>query len=163
MSGAKPNRKTITIERTFNAPIEDVWALWTTADGIESWWGPEGFRVKVRKLELRPGGDLHYDMIATAPAQIAYMKKAGMPLAQETRAFYADVTPPRRLAFTHIVDFVPGVETYESSTIVELAARGSDTQLVLTVEAMHDEQWTNMAVMGWQSELDKLAKTLATK
>ena len=54
------SRRMITIERTFNAAIEDVWALWTTADGIESWWGPEGFRVKVRKLELRPGGALHY-------------------------------------------------------------------------------------------------------
>src|SRR5207344_676779 len=38
------SRRMITIERTFNAAIEDVWALWTTADGIESWWGPEGFR-----------------------------------------------------------------------------------------------------------------------
>ena len=63
-------RRMITIERTFNAAIEDVWALWTTADGIESWWGPEGFRVKVRKLELRAGGALHYDMIAAGPDQI---------------------------------------------------------------------------------------------
>jgi hypothetical protein len=77
-------RRTITIERTFNAPIEDVWTLWTTADGIESWWGPEGFRVAVRKLELRAGGALHYDMIAVAPDQIAYMKKAGMPVSSPT-------------------------------------------------------------------------------
>jgi len=156
-------RKTLTIERTFNAPVADVWELWTTVDGIESWWGPDGFKVKVKKLELRPDGALHYDMIATGPDQIAYMKKAGMPVSQPCRAYYTEVTPTRRLAFTHIVDFVPGVESYESATVVELAARGSDTHLVLTVEAMHDEEWTNKAVSGWQSELGKLAAALTRK
>ena len=153
----------ITIERTFHAAIEDVWALWTTADGIESWWGPEGFRVKVRTLELRPGGALHYDMIAVGPDQIAFMKKAGMPLSQLTRATYKEVKPHARLAFDCVVDFVPGVEPYETATVVELTARGAGTDLVLTIEAMHDEQWTQMAVMGWESELGKLAQTLAKK
>jgi uncharacterized protein YndB with AHSA1/START domain len=157
------SRRMITIERTFNAAIEDVWALWTTADGIESWWGPEGFRVKVRALELRPGGALHYDMIAVGPEQIAFMKKAGMPLSQPTRATYKDVKPHTRLAFDCFVDFVPGVEPYETATVVELAPRGADTHLVLTIEAMHDERWTQMAVMGWESELGKLTQALAKK
>ena len=38
------SRRMIKIERTFNAAIEDVWTLWTTVDGIESWWGPDGPR-----------------------------------------------------------------------------------------------------------------------
>ena len=78
-------RNPVVLERTFTAAIDDVWALWTTKDGIESWWGPEGFTVKVRKLELRPGGELLYAMIATGPEQIAFMKQAGMPLSTETR------------------------------------------------------------------------------
>jgi hypothetical protein len=32
--------------------------------------------------------------------------------------------------------------------------------MVLTFDAMHDEHWTQMAVMVWESELDKLAKLL---
>ena len=51
-------KQSITIERIYKAAIEDVWALWTTKDGIESWWGPGGFSVSVRKLDVRPGGDL---------------------------------------------------------------------------------------------------------
>ena len=54
----------IVLERTLRAPIEDLWGLWTTKDGFESWWGPEGFRVEVHKLEARVGGALRYDMIA---------------------------------------------------------------------------------------------------
>jgi hypothetical protein len=33
--------------------------------------------------------------------------------------------------------------------------------MVLIQEAMHNEHWTQMAVMGWESELDKLARVLA--
>jgi len=43
--------KTITLERTYHGAIEDVWELWTTKAGIESWWGPDGFTVKVLELE----------------------------------------------------------------------------------------------------------------
>ena len=51
-------RPKLTIERTFDASIEDVWELCTTREGIESWWGPEGFSVAVREMDMRPGGTL---------------------------------------------------------------------------------------------------------
>ena len=35
--------------------------------------------------------------------------------------------------------------------------------MVLTMDAMHDENWTKMAVMGWESELGKLAKLLGER
>lgn len=149
------------LERTFTASIEDVWALWTTKDGIESWWGPEGFSVKVLKLELRPGGELVYAMSATGPEQIAFMKQAGMPVTTETRIVYDEIVAPRRLKYTNIVGFVPGVEPYENGTLVELTAAGANVRMVLTLDAMHDETWTQRAVMGWESELGKLAKVLA--
>jgi uncharacterized protein YndB with AHSA1/START domain len=62
-----PSKRRITLERIYSAPIQQVWDLWTTKEGIESWWGPDGFTVKVRKLDLRPGGELHYAMTAVAP------------------------------------------------------------------------------------------------
>jgi hypothetical protein len=45
-------------------------------------------------------------------------------------------------------------------TTVELETTPQGVRMVLTFTAMHDEQWTNMAVMGWESELGKLAKLL---
>ena len=156
-------RAQFSIKRTYAASIHEAWALWTTKAGIESWWGPEGFDVTVTSLDLRPGGELVYLMTATAPEQVAFMKQAGMPLSSPTRAFFTEVAPTRRLGFTCIVDFVPGVESYEAATLVELTARGRQTDLVLTLEAMHDEQWTNMAVMGWEQELGKLATALSAK
>ena len=156
-------RRKVTLERTFDAAIEDVWELWTTKDGIESWWGPEGFAVNVRKLDLRPGGELLYAMTATAPDQIEFMKKSGMPLTTETRILYTEILPRQRLAYTNIVDFVPGVTPYEVATIVDFEASPRGVRMVLTMDAMHDENWTTMAVKGWESEFDKLAKQLAAR
>jgi hypothetical protein len=116
-NGTEPSagaaRRRITLERTYQAPVEDVWELWTTKEGIESWWGPDGFAVKVRKLDLRPGGELLYAMTAIAPAQVAFMKQAGMPLTTEAQITYAEILAPRRLAYTHRADFIPGVEPYD--------------------------------------------------
>ena len=150
----------ITLERTYQAPIEDVWELWTTKDGIESWWGPDGFRVEVRKLDLRPGGELHYAMIASAESQIEFMKKNGMPLVTELRITYLEVVENRLLVYKHAMDFVPGVTAYDVETRLELSAAASGVKLLLTFDPMHDEVWTQRAVMGWESELGKLAKRL---
>ena len=160
MKKAAPRRR-ITLERTYPSPIEDVWDLWTTTDGIESWWGPEGFSVKVRKLDLRPGGVLEYAMTATAPAQVEFMKRAGMPLSTDVRITLTEVVAPRRLAYTTLADFIPGVEPYPVETVVELHSEAQGVRMVLTFDAMHDETWTQRSVMGRESELGKLAKVLA--
>jgi uncharacterized protein YndB with AHSA1/START domain len=159
-SQTQPARRRVSIERSFNAAIEDVWELWTTKDGIESWWGPDGFEVKVRKLDFRRGGELLYAMTAIAPDQIEFMKKAGMPLTTESVVTYTEVVPLKRLAFKQLADFIPNVTPYEVAMIVEFEAKPEGVRMVLTLDAMHDEYWTKMAVMGWENELDKLGKLL---
>jgi uncharacterized protein YndB with AHSA1/START domain len=153
-------KKRITIERTFDASIEDVWELWTTKEGIESWWGPEGFMVKVHTIDLRPGGGLAYAMICVGAEQIEFMKKANMPLSTEHRLSYTEIALHQRLAFTQKADFIPGVDPYDVGTKVEFHPSAQGVRMLLTIDAMHDEHWTHMAVMGWESELGKLAKVL---
>ena len=70
-----PSQSSVVVERTYRARLQELWDLWTTKEGFESWWGPEGFRVEVRTLEARTGGALHYAMIADAPEAIAAMKR----------------------------------------------------------------------------------------
>jgi len=153
-------RRRVTLERSFAAPIDEVWELWTTKEGIESWWGPDGFTVKVQRLDLRPGGELVYAMTATAPDQMEFLKKAGMPVTTVSRLTYTEVVPPHRLAYSQTADFIPGVEPYEVPTTVELEQGPDGVRMVLSFTAMHDEHWTSLAVMGWESELGKLAKLL---
>jgi uncharacterized protein YndB with AHSA1/START domain len=163
LAQAYRSRGKVTFERTFDASIEEVWEMWTTKEGIESWWGPDGFEVEVHKLELRPGGELLYAMSAIAQDQIDFLKKAGMPLVQQSRLRFTEVEAPRHLTYRHLADFIPGVVAYEVETSVDLEGGTDGTRMVMTTDVMHDERWTELAVMGWESELGRLATALREK
>ena len=162
-TASKSARAQFTIERTYEATLEEAWALWTTKDGIESWWGPEGFDVTVLSLDLRAGGGLLYRMTATGAGQIAFMKQAGMPLSTDCKISYTDVSAPTRLAYTTLADFVPGVEPYEVATLVELEATANGVKIRITFDAMHDDVWTGRARAGHESQLAKLDKLMARR
>jgi len=153
----------LTLERTFKASIAEVWDMWTTREGIESWWGPEGFSVAVSALDLRPGGDLLYTMSAVEAEQMEYMVKAGMPLSTDHKLTFTEVDPPRRLAYRDMADFIPGVEPYEVRTVIELEEVEDGVRMVLTFDRMHDERWTELARMGRESELARLEKVLEAR
>lgn len=163
MSAKAAKADVITLERIYPATLEDVWALWTTAEGIASWWGPEGFSVRVSSLDLRPGGELHYVMRAVDPQMVAFMRSQGMPDAHDAWLRYTEVVPRSRLAWQHAADFIPGVTPYDVGTAVDLAPVASGVRAVVTLERMHDATWTQRAVAGWEQELGKLGKTLAAR
>lgn len=156
-------RRPIKFERTYDAAVEDLWALWTTKEGFESWWGPEGFRVDVHTLDPRVGGELFYDMIAVGSEQIEYMKSAGMSVSHETRGTFVEVTPLRRLKIKHMIDFIPGVEPYENNILVEFIPEGRSVHMVITMDPHRDEEWTRAAAAGMESQLKKLPEALEAR
>jgi uncharacterized protein YndB with AHSA1/START domain len=155
-SQSEPNRR-ITIERKYQASLRDVWDLWTTKRGFESWWGPGGFTARVSELDLRPGGELRYAMTATGREQIEFMKSVGMPLTVEAQIRFTEVVHQKRLAYTHLADFIPGVQPYDVPTQVEFQEDGKEVRMIVTFDAMHSEEWTERARMGWESQLSKLS------
>lgn len=152
------DKKNLVIERTYKARVEELWELWTTKDGFESWWGPQGFRVEVKALEAKLGGLLHYDMIAHEPEVVEQMKKMGEPLSHETRGTFSEFKPHQRLALTHIIDFLPGVKPYDNTMVLELFPSGSSVRMVVTLTPMHDARFTQMQLEGFTSQLTKLDK-----
>ena len=155
-------RAQFSIQRSYRASVDEAWALWTTKAGIESWWGPEGFKVTVTSIDLRPGGNLIYSMTAVAPDQVAFMKQAGMPLTSECKVTYTEVAPPHRLAYKTLADFVPGIVPYEVATIVDLKATDDGLTVTIKIDAMHDDIWTERARAGHESQLRKLDALLAS-
>jgi len=153
-------RPKINLERTLRASVEDVWEAWTTKKGLEAWWGPEGFTTTVRKFDLRPGGKFEYAMTATSPAAIEAMKSAGLELTSVAGGAYSEVTPRRRLVYTTLADFIPGVTPYEVVAMVEIQPTAGGVRLVVTEDAMHDDLWTERSTMGMDSSLDRLVKFL---
>ncbi|WP_285114294.1 SRPBCC domain-containing protein [Leifsonia sp. fls2-241-R2A-40a] len=147
-----------TIERIVSAPPEAVWELWTTAEGISRWWAPDGFRTDVLSLELRPGGELVYTMTAEAPEQVAFMEQNGLPLSTTSRKVFVDLDRPGRISYRSIIDFVPDHEPYEQLTVVDLEPAAGGTRIVMQVEDMHDDVWTERLVTGRANELENLGR-----
>ena len=79
----------LVIMRTFHAPRTLVWQAWTESERLLHWWGPQGVTMKVAKIDLCPGGRLHY----------CY----AMPNGNEMWGLfiYHEITPPERLVFTN--------------------------------------------------------------
>lgn len=153
----------IKFERTYDAPVEDLWDLWTTKEGLESWWGPVGFRIDVHEIELRVGGELRYDMIAVGADEIEFMEKSGMGVCHDTRGTFVEIEPFRRLKVLYTIDFLPGVEPYENSMLVEFIPEEDSVRMVITVDPHPDETFTQMASQGWESQLSKLPEALAAR
>ena len=52
--------KPFEITRVLDAPRDRVWKAWTEVERLKQWWGPKGFVVTHCKVDLRPGGIMHY-------------------------------------------------------------------------------------------------------
>ena len=154
------DKKTFTVERMLKASPEKVWMMWTTREGLERWWGPEGFNVQVLYIDVRVGGHFELIMKTEVPEIVAMLKQGGMSASHRLRGDYTIVEPSRRLAYTNAVDFVPGVAPYKSTTRVELTSVPGGTRLAVTNDVMHDVMWTERARMGWEQEIGKLERAL---
>ena len=144
--------RTIVIERELEAPRELVWQVWTDPDQVAQWWGPEGFTTPREKIEydLRPGGAARLTMVG--------------PDGQEypNNGTFTVVEPPERIAFAENDIDHPMMESGE--TTVEFLDLGGDrTKVVITSRLVCAEELVEMAQAGWNSQLDKLVKLLASR
>jgi hypothetical protein len=93
---------------------------------------------------------------ADAPDAIAAMKRMGQPLSHGTRGWFSEFKPPERLALTHRIDFIQGIEPYESMIEVDFHALGDHARMVVTLHPHRDPHWTKMSIEGFTSQLAKL-------
>lgn len=52
----------VTIERSFDAPVDDVWAAWTEPELLEQWWAPKPWRAVTKDMNFAEGGRWLYAM-----------------------------------------------------------------------------------------------------
>jgi uncharacterized protein YndB with AHSA1/START domain len=52
------------VVREFDAPVDRVWAAWTTPDDLRAWWGPVGFECTHATADVRVGGRIFVTMKA---------------------------------------------------------------------------------------------------
>lgn len=151
---SSPN--TARLERSYDAPAQVIWELLTTAAGLDQWWAPDGFETRVSDLDLTPGGQVRYTMTATAPEQIAFMRSVGQLLSTELTKTFTEVVSHKRLAYRTVIDFVPDHTPYEHVTVIDIEPDGDGTKLVMTLDPLHDDAWTQQHHAHRGEELNNL-------
>jgi uncharacterized protein YndB with AHSA1/START domain len=54
--------RSIVLSRMLDAPREKVFELWTSAEHLANWWGPNGFTLTTHEADIRPGGVWRFTM-----------------------------------------------------------------------------------------------------
>jgi uncharacterized protein YndB with AHSA1/START domain/ketosteroid isomerase-like protein len=143
----------VTVVRTFDAPRDLVFIMWTDAKHLAAWWGPHGFDNPKCEADPRPGGKLLIHMRAPDGG------------VHPMGGVFHDVTPPERIVFTSYVELPDGTRVVESLNTVSFTAQGRKTKVVLHAKARgFTDQATRMLAgmeAGWATSLDKLAGTVA--
>jgi hypothetical protein len=57
-----------------------------------------------------------------------------------------------------VIDFLPGVKPYESTIVVEFFPSDGNVRMMITLDPMHDEEFTKKSTLGFTSQLTKLDK-----
>jgi len=79
----------IHITREVQAPQELVWKAMTDPEHMVNWWGPNGLKTTMEKMDVRPGGTWKYVM--HGPDGADYPNKS----------IFKEVVKPERLVFKH--------------------------------------------------------------
>jgi uncharacterized protein YndB with AHSA1/START domain len=163
----EPKKREFVISRAFDAPRELVWNAWTDPERLKHWWGPKGFTVLSCKLDLRPGGVMHY-CLRTPTGQDMWGKFV-----------YREIVKPERLVFVSSFSDAQGgmtrhpgnptwpLDTLSTVTFTENPGRTTLTVRWVPFNATEEERKTfesGHASMqqGWTGTLDQLTDYLAT-
>jgi uncharacterized protein YndB with AHSA1/START domain len=151
----------VVIERSFDAPVELVWLMWTDPDHFKAWYGPDGATIPVAKMDVRVGGTRLVCMEVQSP---------GGPVQMWFTGEFREVIENERLVYTEAmadedgnVSSPPGTPPSHPMTTevrVELENVGGHTRMVMTHAGIPGD---SAGAAGWAMALDKLAARLAAR
>ena len=157
MSEATMTQDAVVIERTFNAPIDFVWQLWTEAEQLQKWYGPQGATIPVAKMDVRVGGKRLICMEMHMPDRTMKMWFTGE---------YREVVPTTRLVYTDSMSDengnvlspsamgMPEGHPETTEVTVQLEDLGRRTKMVMTHAGVPADSG---GAGGWKMAFDKMA------
>ena len=103
--------------RILKAPRELVWEVWTKPEHIKEWWGPDGFIIKHKVMEVRAGKEWNFTM-------------QGNGAEFDNSIKYIDVVRPSFLSYKH------GDDSEDFSFTVFVTFEEFDNNTFLTIRSV---------------------------
>jgi len=73
MTDGNASQDAVVIERTFDAPADLIWQMWTEPEHFKAWYGPDGATIPVAKMDVRAGGSRLVCMEMDTPGGLMQM------------------------------------------------------------------------------------------
>jgi uncharacterized protein YndB with AHSA1/START domain len=151
---AQPLQPDITVTRTINAPVADVWRAWATPEGIESFFAPKAARVVPE-----PGG--------------AFELWFGLDYPEGSRGsegcLFHSVTPQKQLVFEWSAPPpIPTIRKLRTLVYLDFApANGDRTTLTLRNFGYGEgDEWAKAKAYfekAWPAVMESLEKRFASR
>jgi len=143
------SKRTVTINKTFDAPLTLVWEAWTQPEHIAKWWSPGNNDATILEHDFSVGGKWKYAM--------------PMPDGNEFIAAgkYIEIIELKKIA--SLADFKPMTEGVEIHALFEKV--GEKTNFTFNIIHANEEykiQQEQMGILnGWGSVFENLEKLLS--
>jgi uncharacterized protein YndB with AHSA1/START domain len=150
----------VVIERSFDAPPDLIWQMWTESEHFKAWYGPDGAAVPVAKMDVRAGGSRLVCLEIDTPGGLRRMWFTGE---------YREVVQNQRLVYTESMSDesgnvlspsdlgMPPGHPVTTEVTVELQDLGGRTKMVLTHTGIASD---SPGATGWAMAFSKLAAHL---
>ena len=156
--------KSMTLTRTFDAPVADVWKHWSDSEKVMKWWGPKGFTSPLAKMDFREGGVSLVCM--RAPKEFG-----GFDMYNTWT--YKKIVPHERIEFTlNFTDkdgnkldpaqmgLPPGIPKEVPHVITFRAVSDNKTEMTVVESGYTTDQAVETSKAGLEECLDKMAQSL---
>lgn len=160
------NQNTLVITRTFDAPRELVWKMWTEPEMMKKWWGPKDFTAPSIQIDFQVGGKI-----------LACMRGSNAPGAPVkdfwSTGTYKEIVPMEKIVVTdsfadeqgNIVNAsyygMPGDFPMELLVTITLEdTEDGKTKMTLVHEGMPAGEMHDGANVGWNQSFDKIEAAL---
>lgn len=135
------------IIRTFKAPLELVWEVWSKPEHIAKWWGPNGFTNTIDTMDFQEGGEWKFTMHGPDGTNFP------------NRSIFKEIIPHQKIVFEH---FNP-----HFITTVIFNAKGEETEINWSLLFDSAEMFdivvkAHKAADGLKQNIEKLGEYLHT-
>ena len=135
---------TLVVKKLIRAERAKVFAAWTEPELMRRWFFPEGMSLVSTESDVRVGGRFRAAMSDGANTYTV-------------NGSYREITPGKRLVFTHTWEERDPVETLVT---VEFTDQDGGTLVTLTHEGLRSESSRQGHEGGWLGTLENLGKFL---
>lgn len=153
---AKEDR-TVTVERSFEAPLDPVWDAFTKAEILDQWWAPKPFSSRTKRMDFKVGGRRFYAMVDPDGQEAAWQ-------VQE----YTSITPKTNYKyFSAFADKDENLQLPGSNWDLSFDAANGRTIVRITIHNDSLERMERMIEMGFKEGftmgLEQLDELLASR